>query len=1072
MKNKPRPYTVSQLAHALDLDRVQRARFERSVAATFEASQLEDSHPHGRFIGAIPDGPLIARAAEMERITAILDSVTEGAGRTLMLAGEPGVGKTRLLQEVILAARDRGFTVLTGNCFPSERVSWYHPILESFARLPLSVPISGRTDAARGWKQIQRLARGSAEGSAKSVDHQLVATAAGDVLWRASQHAPVALVLDDLEWADSGSLKLIQSLARTTRHSRILIAAGFCNVQLLDDHATFAECLQILTHDRLVEQVALRRLSLEETTMLVAELMGQHESSDEFALFVYRRTKGIPRLVEALVWSLGGRLELRGEIGSGSTGRVFRAFDRRTDQQVAAKLVLAREGIDLTDLLRFQREGAVLASLDHPNIVKVYDTFAEEHAACIIMELLEGQSLARVLESGPLPLSRAKAITLQTAEALAYAHSQSIVHRDVKPDNVMVMEGDTVKVTDFGIARVLRPDNSLATIATTGMRTGTPSYMAPEQIAGKHTDGRADVYALGAMLFHMVAGRPPFEGSDKLSIAVRHLQDEPVAPSSINPEVPDDWDALILKALQKEPGRRFQSARDLGTAVVALSETPDTPGVSAARGRRTFGVAASLAVFLAIVAGLWLHSSTTSAHASLGTRLRSYFSDLSKNQGLSGTALVAQDGRVLLDQGYGLADRAARIPNRTDSKYGIGGVTPVLSSTEILFYASRGMVRFTDSVCTYLPGQCPASWKVITVRMLLDGTSNITGVQSWGFPGSGPLQALAKCQSQPLDAKPGSRMDFNGFTECDQIVMGLILQKLGGSPWAQSGVFSYPGMRDSGQLSDVMMPNAHSLDYQAGVRDPNATYNDFFAAYSTASDVYAFDNDFFGGGLLSPSAMKLVLSPRALLEWPDRYVAHTRWGYYWRIARLFGRPVIYTLDRLNDFQTVNMRFPQDRVTVVILSNDISTDLWDAAVRAAAVVFHVHLASPRPLVDTPPKLLGTYRRIVGSSDWIKAHDPGLRNWVGRTLTLYVRRRLVSLDAIGGEYFQATRGGMLTFLGYPPNNQSSWCSSLPSETPPTGYYRWSLHGKTLTIRPTRFDTCLDRGTLMAGNWTTVS
>jgi len=217
-----------------------------------------------------------------------------------------------------------------------------------------------------------------------------------------------------------------------------------------------------------------------------------------------------------------------------------------------------------------------LAALNHPNIVRIYDTFVEEHATCIIMELLDGRSLGKVLQGGPLALPRAKHIGLQTADALAYAHSQSIVHRDVKPDNVMVLPDDVVKVTDFGIARIIQPDTSLGTIATTGMRMGTPLYMAPEQIEGQKIDGRTDVYALAALLYHMVAGRPPFEGSDTLTVAVKHLKETPHPPSRTNPAVPADWDALILKGLSKDPAKRFQSMREMREGIAALGERPSS----------------------------------------------------------------------------------------------------------------------------------------------------------------------------------------------------------------------------------------------------------------------------------------------------------------------------------------------------------------------------------------------------------------------------------------------------------------------------------------------------------------
>jgi eukaryotic-like serine/threonine-protein kinase len=205
-------------------------------------------------------------------------------------------------------------------------------------------------------------------------------------------------------------------------------------------------------------------------------------------------------------------------------------------------------------------------------------THSAMRATCIIMELLDGQSLGQILNGGALSLPRAKSIALQVAEAISYAHSQEIVHRDIKPDNVMVLEGDQVKVTDFGIARLLQPDTSLHTIATTGMRMGTPLYMAPEQIEGKKVDGRTDVYALGAMLFHMVTGKPPFEGSDALAIAVKHLQETPVAPSSIDSSIPPTWDALILKAMAKEPDKRFRAAREMRDAIALLSEKREICG--------------------------------------------------------------------------------------------------------------------------------------------------------------------------------------------------------------------------------------------------------------------------------------------------------------------------------------------------------------------------------------------------------------------------------------------------------------------------------------------------------------
>ena len=916
------------------------------------------------------------------------------------------------------------------------------------------------------------------------------AATVGETLSRASQAAPIALVLDDLELADIDSLRLLQWLARNTRSSRILLAAAFCNVGTVDDHPAFAGMLQALTHDRLVEQLALGRLSLEETSALVAELMGQHVPSDEFASFVYRRTKGIPRLVEAMVWSLGGRLQLQGEVGSGSTGRVFRAFDSRTDREVAAKLILAREGIDLSDLLRFQREGVVLASLDHSNIVKVYDTFAEEHAACIIMELLDGQSLATMLERGPMALPQAKTVALQTAEALAYAHSRSIVHRDVKPDNVMVIAGDNVKVTDFGIARVLRTDNSLATLATTGMRAGTPSYMAPEQIAGKETDGRADVYALGAMLFHMVAGRPPFEGPDKLSIAVKHLQDEPVAPSSINPKVPRDWDDLILKALQKDPARRFQSAGEMQASIGLLSEKPGNATHRSARGRTILALAAASVAILFVLAVTLLHFSPSSHASGLSGKVDGYLTRLADQRHLSGTVLVSQHGRVVLDKGYGLAKRRPRAAARATTKYPVAGFTSMLSLTDILRGISTTGATFgwSTPICTHLP-TCPGFWRPITVRMLLDGTANIPHTDSMGRAGNTPDQSLASCQSVSLDGRPGSKIDYEN---CGDLVMGLLAERaLGGGSWVDQfnfigGIFDLAGMKNTGRMTDALaLSPGMALSYDGPVPFGPQIFNDDYVAYSTASDINTFDNAFFGRKLLSRSATAMVLTPRRSFSktgccaFPDLGIAKPQWGYEWKTGLFFGKRVFYTFrGESSAFQTVNMHFPKRDLTVVVLSNDESNDALGIAMNAAALAFGRRISQPAPVQTSfPAGLLGTYRKTITARDIrVVAQDPNQGNLINGLMTMRVKRGWLDFgfpgvtSGAGDEYFSATSGGKFSLLRYTPTNGGG-CSDIATEQPPYAHYRWRRQGNYPIITPAGPDFCADRR-IVEGRWRKIA
>jgi serine/threonine protein kinase/transcriptional regulator with XRE-family HTH domain len=576
-RTKPQATTVHGLVDALGLSSHDRAIFEeaaRSAAPspTAESEPLEIL-PTANFLGALPSGQLVAREEELERIRTIFDAVTAGTGQLLLLTGELGVGKTRLAQQIMVEANARGFLAGAGRCYALDQQVPYFPMLEALAGLVAYAPSRSRPDIRRQWRELQAALATNAVTELvfnhEVEERRRLFAAIRNLLTNLTQDGPVALLVDDLHWADRGTITLVEHLVRMTRGNRILLVGTFRDLRLREEHPALAQALQDLSRERLVERITVRRLSSDETATLVSAMIG--EVSEEFAMFVHRRTRGNPRFIDQLVRSLGGRLELRRQIGEGSMGRVFEASDKKTGRQVAAKIMLARGGIDLDALLRFQHEGAVLAALEHPNIVNIYDTFIEEHASCIIMELVDGRSLGQILRSGPLTLARAKALTLQVAAALTHAHAHSIAHRDIKPDNIMVTDGDRVKVTDFGIARILGPNVTLQTIATNGMRVGTPLYMAPEQVEGKPVDGRTDIYALGAVIYHMVTGRPPYEGNDPLAVAIMHLQESPLTPSSLKPRLPKDWDEMILKALAKDPVDRYQTVEALTQAVTTLT---------------------------------------------------------------------------------------------------------------------------------------------------------------------------------------------------------------------------------------------------------------------------------------------------------------------------------------------------------------------------------------------------------------------------------------------------------------------------------------------------------------------
>jgi serine/threonine protein kinase/beta-lactam-binding protein with PASTA domain len=254
------------------------------------------------------------------------------------------------------------------------------------------------------------------------------------------------------------------------------------------------------------------------------------------------------------------RYELGPEIGRGGMAEVFLARDRLLDRDVAVKVLSPGFATDPTFIARFRREAQSAASLNHHNIVAVYDWGEDGGNYFIVMEYVAGRTLREVLrEYTRLPALEAARIAAEIADALSFAHRNGVVHRDIKPGNVLVTPSGQVKVTDFGIARAEQNDD----LTKTGSVMGTATYFSPEQAQGLDLDGRSDVYALGVVLYEMLTGLAPFIADNPVSVAYKHVREEPLPPSRLNPAVPDSMDLAVLTAMAKDPGRRYQSADDL-----------------------------------------------------------------------------------------------------------------------------------------------------------------------------------------------------------------------------------------------------------------------------------------------------------------------------------------------------------------------------------------------------------------------------------------------------------------------------------------------------------------------------
>ena len=268
-----------------------------------------------------------------------------------------------------------------------------------------------------------------------------------------------------------------------------------------------------------------------------------------------------------------GKYAVEGELGRGAMGIVYRGHDPDLDREVALK-TFRKDTLDKSEsaelLERFKREAKAGGRLQHPNIVSIYDYGEANDVAYIAMEIIQGQELKELFDQNQR-FAPKDAVRLmgQLLDALEYAHRHGVVHRDIKPANLILMPDGTLKITDFGIARL-----ESSTLTQAGTVLGTPTYMSPEQFMGQTVDGRSDLFSAGVILYQFLTGEKPFAGSSITTIMHKVLKEEPLKPSELNVQVPPAFDAVVKKALAKRPDDRFQSAAEFRAALMAAVETP------------------------------------------------------------------------------------------------------------------------------------------------------------------------------------------------------------------------------------------------------------------------------------------------------------------------------------------------------------------------------------------------------------------------------------------------------------------------------------------------------------------
>ena len=257
---------------------------------------------------------------------------------------------------------------------------------------------------------------------------------------------------------------------------------------------------------------------------------------------------------------IAGRYEMLEKVGNGGMATVYKAKDSVLNRLVAVKVLKDEYTTDTEFIRRFNAEAQSAAGLTHSNIVSVYDVGHELNIYYIVMELIQGKTLKQIInEDGALPWKWSVNIAIQIASALEAAHKNNIVHRDIKPHNIIITEDGVAKVTDFGIAKAV----SNSTITAFGTTIGSVHYFSPEHAKGGFTDVKSDLYSLGVVMYEMLTGRVPFDADTPVSVALKHMQEKPIEPIKLNPSIPYSVNKIIIKAMQKEPSLRYQSATEM-----------------------------------------------------------------------------------------------------------------------------------------------------------------------------------------------------------------------------------------------------------------------------------------------------------------------------------------------------------------------------------------------------------------------------------------------------------------------------------------------------------------------------